>query len=228
MMSNYPACREHRPGIEPGLFPYQGNAITIILSVRTKWKQMHSKRCFITDLTIIECNCFHKCGWRDSNPHFRHGEAAILTELIHIRMLESWYHMHALEWNAIHDYVGQTGFEPAHSLLFRSHNPARQTKFASAHMDEHEHSMITMFISSGLKKPEPADCHAFMQCVMFNAYMMTSEWFRRIFKSGWRGSNALSPVPKTGGLPIFPHPVIFQQLFSIISQSCIHVNICIH
>lgn len=39
--------------------------------------------------------------------------------------------------------------------------------------------------------------------------MMASEWFRRIFKSGWRGSNALSPVPKTGGLPIFPHPVIF-------------------
>lgn len=67
------------------------------------------------------------------------------------------------------------------------------------------------FISSGLKKPEPADCHTFMQCVMFNAYMMTSEWFRRIFKSGWRESNALSPVPKTGGLPIFPHPVIFYQ-----------------
>lgn len=89
-------------------------------------------------------HCFHECGWRDSNPRFRHGEAAILTRLIHIRILESWFHMRALAWNAIHDYVGQTGFEPAHSLLFRSHNPARQTKFASAHMDEHEHSMITM------------------------------------------------------------------------------------
>lgn len=70
--------------------------------------------------------------------------ASSLTWLIHIRILESWCHMRALAWNAIHDYVGQTGFEPAHSLLFRSHNPARQTKFASAHMDEHEHSMITM------------------------------------------------------------------------------------
>lgn len=54
MMSCYPACREHRPGIEPGLFPYHGNAIAIILSVRTKWKRTYSKRCFITDLTIIE------------------------------------------------------------------------------------------------------------------------------------------------------------------------------
>lgn len=89
-------------------------------------------------------HCFHECGWRDSNPRFRHGEAAILTRLIHIRILESWCHMSALAWNTIHDYVGQTGFEPAYSLLFRSHNPARQTKFASAHMDEHEHSMITM------------------------------------------------------------------------------------
>ena len=89
-------------------------------------------------------HCFHECGRRDSNPRFRHGEAAILTRLIHIRILESWCHMRALAWNIIHDYVGQTGFEPAHSLLFRSHNPARQTKFASAHMDEHEHSMITM------------------------------------------------------------------------------------
>lgn len=53
-------------------------------------------------------HCFHECGWRDSNPRFRHGEAAILTRLIHIRILESWCHMRALAWNAIHDYIGWT------------------------------------------------------------------------------------------------------------------------
>lgn len=70
------------------------------------------------------------------------------------------------------------------------------------------HNDYNAFISSGLKTRNQRI--AILSC---NALCSMHTWWHPNdsgeFKSGWRGSNALSPVPKTGGLPIFPHPVIF-------------------
>lgn len=63
-------------------------------------------------------------------------------------------------------------------------------------------------MSSGIKKPEPADCHAFMQWVVFNACMMTSEWFRWI-QVGMAGIEPATSCTQNRRNTTFLHPVIF-------------------